>query len=302
MRSIKLSIRARILLGCAVPIVLFIGFFVWLQGQLTDMKKSLATVSEQSVQYALLATQVDKNVVQIQQFLQDVSATRGKDGLNDGFKNAAENFDSLNESLGKFEQRFSEAGDEASLKTIKEIKTNAAAYYAVGQKMAKAYVAGGPEAGNKMMSSFDEAADGLQKALAPFVQTQVDHMQSDLAASQASADRISHTALAINVAAVLLASLVALTVTYSITRPLGKALGVANLVAAGQLDTKIEADGSEIGQLLAPLAKMQGTLQQFEAAQNEMARQHEMGMLAMKCPWTSWRAPTAPWVSPSTNW
>jgi predicted adenine nucleotide alpha hydrolase (AANH) superfamily ATPase len=46
----------------------------------------MVQVSEQSVQYALLATAMDKNVVQIQQFLSDISATQGKDGLDDGFK------------------------------------------------------------------------------------------------------------------------------------------------------------------------------------------------------------------------
>jgi methyl-accepting chemotaxis protein len=79
--------------------------------------------------------------------------------------------------------------------------------------------------------------------------------------------------------AVLVAVLVAFLVTTSITRPLAKALGVANLVASGQLDTHIEADASEIGQLLSPLAKMQATLQQFEAAQQEMACQHDAGMI-----------------------
>jgi len=36
--------------------------------------------------------------------------------------------------------------------------------------------------------------------------------------------------------------------------------------------------------LLAPLAKMQGTLQQFEVAQNELARQHARGMLDYEMP------------------
>ncbi len=79
--------------------------------------------------------------------------------------------------------------------------------------------------------------------------------------------------------AVVLAIGIAYAVTISITRPLASALGVANLVASGQLDTRIETDESEIGQLLSPLAKMQATLQAFEAAQNEMARQHEAGAI-----------------------
>ena len=99
----NLSIRVRIALGFALPIALFIAFTIWLGTQLGDVKRSMNDLSEQRVQYALLATHVDKNVVQIQQFLSDVSATRGKDGLDDGFAKAKENFDALNAALDKFE-------------------------------------------------------------------------------------------------------------------------------------------------------------------------------------------------------
>ena len=274
-----MSIRARILWGFALPIVLFIGFTVWLGGQLSEVKQSMANVSENSVRYALLATQLDKNVVQIQQFLSDVSATRGKDGLDDGFQKAQENFDAFNDTLGQFEKHFAAVGSAHSVQQMQEIKSSALAYYSVGQAMAMAYVASGPEAGNKLMAGFDGASETLQKALAPFVKSQVDQMKSDLSASEAKADQISQTAMVIVALAVVGAIGVAYAVTTSITQPLAKALGVANLVASGQLDTRIEADASEIGQLLSPLAKMQTTLQQFEAAQEEMARRHEAGMI-----------------------
>ncbi len=284
MTTLNLSIRARILWGFVLPIALFIGFTVWLGAQLAQVKQSLSNISEQSVQYALLATQMDKSVVQIQQFLSDVSATRAKDGLDDGFKGAQENFEALNGALDKFEKHFSATGDTASLQSLNSIRGNAANYYATGQAMAKAYVAAGPEAGNKLMAGFDQASDALQKALAPFVKAQVDAMQADVAASQAKADQIARWAILIVAVAVLLAVLVAWWVTSSITRPLGRALRVAHQVAAGQLDTHIEVDASEIGQLLAPLAKMKTTLLQFEAAQAEMARQHALGMLDATMP------------------
>ena len=277
MNHLNLSIRTRILSSFALPIILFLGFTVWLTGQLTQVKQSMVNVSEQSVEYALLATALDKNVVQIQQFLSDVSATRAQDGLDDGFKIAQENFDALNGGLTRFEKHFQDNGDTASLKVIQDIKTNAAAYYGSGKIMADAYVVGGAGAGNKLMAGFDAASDTLQKALKPFVKSQVDQMKSDLSASASQADKIAQTGMIIIALATTLAVLIALLVTRSITRPLTQALGVSRLVASGQLDTKIEPDESEIGQLLAPLAKMQSTLQQFESAQLEMSHQHSLG-------------------------
>ncbi|RFO96587.1 diguanylate cyclase [Rhodoferax lacus] len=280
----KLSIRSRILLGFALPIVFFIGFTLWLSGQLAGVKQSMVTVSEEGVKYALLAARIDKNVVQIQQFLSDVSATRAKDGLDDGFKNAQDNFDALNAALTEFEQHFSKTGDSQSVQRIQAIRAGAERYFAVGQAMAKAYVADGPEAGNKLMGGFDGASEELQKLLEPFVKAQLDQMQGQVAASVESADHILQTALTIVALTVLAAVLLAWVVTSSITRPLAKALGVANQVAAGRLDTVIEADQSEIGQLLAPLAKMKDTLLQFEAAQVELSRQHANGMLDYQMP------------------
>jgi methyl-accepting chemotaxis protein len=284
MNKRQLSIKTRILAGFALPIVLFVAFTVWFSGQLTQVKQSMTQVSEQSVQYALLATAVDKNVVQIQQFLSDVSATQGKDGLDDGFKNAKTNFDELNASLAKFEKHFADQKDSASVKLVQAIKTDAAAYFATGNTMAQAFVAGGPKEGNKLMGSFDAASEKLQKELEPFVQSQVAQMKADLAGASAKADQVSNIGVLIVGVAVALAALVALWVTASITRPLSKALGVAHEVASGNLAANIEVDDSEIGQLMAPLAKMQGTLKAFEVAQTEMTRQHEAGMLDYTMP------------------
>jgi hypothetical protein len=68
---------------------------VWLSAQLGDVKRTLAEASDVSVEHAVLAMTMDKQVVQIQQFLSDISATRGKDGLDDGFAKAGENYEAL---------------------------------------------------------------------------------------------------------------------------------------------------------------------------------------------------------------
>ena len=280
----KLSIRSRIMLGFSVPIMLFIGFTIWLTSQLSHVKENINDVANVSVKYALLATSVDKNVVQIQQFLSDISATRGKDGMDDGIKNAEENFNNLNKSLDDFEKHFTDVGDAASAKATTEIRDAAKVYFETGVKMAKGYVAGGPEVGNKMMGGFDAASEAVQKQVEPFVKGQIDHMQSSVTDASDLAGKISKIGVIIVALAILAALVVAWMVVQSITKPLSKALTVANLVASGRLDTQIVADESEIGQLLAPLAKMQGTLQQFEAAQNEMSTQHEAGMLDYDMP------------------
>ncbi|BCO29385.1 hypothetical protein MIZ03_4308 [Rhodoferax lithotrophicus] len=284
MNRTQLSIKTRVLWGFALPILLFIGFTAWFSSQMTQVKNSLNHVSGQSVEYALLATAMDKNVVQIQQFLSDVSATQGKDGLDDGFKNAQTNFDELNTALAKFESHFAAVNDVASVKLVQSIKADAAAYFASGNVMARAFVTGGPVLGNKLMGGFDAASEKLQKALTPFVAAQVRNMKVDLAAASAKTDQVSQIGIIFVVLAVVLAVTVALWITASITRPLKRALSVARDVASGNVSAHIEVDNSEVGQLMAPLAKMQSTFKDFEAAQTEMARQHAAGMLDYTMP------------------
>ena len=278
------SIKTRVLAGIALPILMFVVFMIWVTGQLTQVKQGMTKVTQESVEYALLATALDKNVVQIQQFLSDISATQAKDGLDDGFKEAKNNFDELNAGLDRFERHFNEIGDAEGVKKIKALKAGAEAYFAAGNQMAKAYVDGGPASGNKLMGGFDSASDELQKELVPFVSAQIAQMKADMAESAAKTDQVQTFGKIIVISAVVLAGLVAWLIIRSITRPLASALNVARDVAAGNLNAAIEVDDSEIGQLMAPLAKMQKTLLDFEAAQNEMARQHADGMLDYAIP------------------
>ena len=284
MAYLNLSIRTRIVLGICLPIVLFVGFALWLGQQLEAVRHSMSDVSEQKVRFAMLATDIDKQVVQIQQYLTDISATRGKDGLDDGFGKAQEIFDHLNASLAVFEKQFTATGDAKLLQQIQAVRADVLAYYSAGQHMAMAYVSDGPTSGNKLMPGFDAASQNLQKSLEPFVKSQVDKMKVDLGAASEKSGQISDVAFAIVAVATVLALLVAFVVVASITRPLAAALSVASDVASGNLNRTIVTDQSEIGQLLTPLAKMQATLQQFEVSQAEMARQHELGMLDYTMP------------------
>lgn len=103
-----------------------------------------------------LAHDLKLDIVQVQQWLTDISATRGRDGLDDGFEQAEAYARKFREDLAKIrhlapEMNIQESGVE------KEFED----YYSAGRKMAQAYVQGGPAAGNAMMSAFDETAETL---------------------------------------------------------------------------------------------------------------------------------------------
>ena len=67
----------------------------------------------------------------------------------------------------------------------------------------------------------------------------------------------------------------------SITRPIERAVAVAEAVAAGSLDNRIEATTTEeTGRLLIALGHMQARIKEFMSAQLQMAGEHEAGRTA----------------------
>ncbi len=92
-----------------------------------------------------------------------------------------------------------------------------------------------------------------------------------------------NVSLAAMLGGLLFAVLFGWTLVRGITRPLARAVAVADEVAAGKFDGEIAVNSTdETGQLLAALSKMQAVLGQFRSAQSELARQHDAGMLDFK--------------------
>ncbi|WP_232846726.1 methyl-accepting chemotaxis protein [Devosia beringensis] len=115
--------------------------------------------ASQQITAAIYDIKID--IVQVQQWLTDVSATRGLDGLNDGYDQAKKFADRLPDDVARAKALATDLGQDGLVVTLDTISTQFAPYYAAGQKMADAYVAGGPEQGNTMMGQFDETASAV---------------------------------------------------------------------------------------------------------------------------------------------
>ncbi|MCB1775605.1 MAG: PAS domain-containing protein, partial [Gammaproteobacteria bacterium] len=105
------------------------------------------------------------HVVQVQQWLTDISATRGLDGLNDGFDEAAAHAGEFQELLKELEQI--DPDGRASYRSMQPVFDS---YYSVGQRMAQAYVDRGPAGGNALMAEFDAVAAAMSEKIDLFVE------------------------------------------------------------------------------------------------------------------------------------
>lgn len=103
-------------------------------------------------------------VVQVQQWLTDISATRGQDGLDDGLHEAeqyAAKFRTLIQALKDLDKKNAQRYTQM-LPVFED-------YYATGKSMAKAYVDEGPAGGNRQMAQFDEVATRLAEHVDTFL-------------------------------------------------------------------------------------------------------------------------------------
>ncbi len=123
-----------------------------------------------------LALEFKINVIQIQQWLTDISATRGRDGLDDGFTQAQQYFAAARMNITQLAEL------DATVAAA-DLTRALTAYYDAGQHMAQRYVAEGPDGGNALMSAFDATAQTMTEqlnALVTRVQTEKEHAQQEL--------------------------------------------------------------------------------------------------------------------------
>ena len=149
---------------------LLVGYWTY---RVSDRISNLTQqVRSNGLNYRDLAQGMRVNVIQVQQFLTDISATRARDGLDDGFSEADENYQSFMNGLARFEQRYRAESNLSGLEQTRRLRSRMQSYYAMGRKMANAYIKEGPAGGNKMMPGFDKSAEDLYTELEPFIKEQ----------------------------------------------------------------------------------------------------------------------------------
>lgn len=150
--------------GAFVMVVLFMA------GALSHYKIAVVVENtkvqkEETIPNLLALLELQLDVVQIQQWLTDVSATRAAEGFDDGFKEAKDYFDKANVTIDRLITMHTALNDKEIVSDLNNYKQEVKEYYAVGVEMANSYVKDGPVEGNKLMSKLDPFAETLTKQL-----------------------------------------------------------------------------------------------------------------------------------------
>ncbi len=202
------------------------------------------------------AHELKLSVVQVQQWLTDISATRALDGLNDGFDEAAVNADHFKSLIRRLKSI--DPDNHAQYDAMLPVFDN---YYATGQKMAQSYIDQGPAGGNKIMAEFDVAAASMAEQVDEFVASAIEQ-------SAANGATTTHSVASLQMSAMIAALILLVTVTYIILqgRRLIGLLGqdpeslknLADRIAGGDLSAG-ENEGESAG-VLAAMIQMRENL------------------------------------------
>ncbi len=109
------------------------------------------------------------DVIQIQQWLTDISATRAHEGFDDGFSEAKKYHGEAKKILAHLIKEHKKYNEPKMVQRLKEFESNLDDYYQIGIKMANAYIQGGPELGNTVMEKLDPYSEKLQSELESFI-------------------------------------------------------------------------------------------------------------------------------------
>lgn len=129
-----IKIGTKIIASFMVVLVLMLGIGIWTFQVSTSVANNAEKVKDESMVFAGIVQQMRVDVIQVQQWLTDISATRAQDGLNDGFDEAEKSYQSFLTGLASFEKRYTAENNREKLQVLKELRTQAGIYYEAGKR------------------------------------------------------------------------------------------------------------------------------------------------------------------------
>lgn len=209
------------------------------------VNETAVRVAEQYQPQVSKAYELRIAVIQIQQWLTDISATRGLDGLNDGFDQAAARYQLAKVLLSELVTL-----DARNAADYEEAGPALDAYYSAGKTMAQAYVEQGPTEGNRQMAGFDAAAEALTQKVDELLASARERLDHQVSLQTDSAFLMKNMTLLSSVLFLGILVSLALVALRTVLAPISAMTRMARDLAQGEGDLTKHLDdsrGDELG-------------------------------------------------------
>lgn len=252
-------IKNKIMFPVYVMAILFIGFMTVQIGmvfrnlnQVRDMERIYFATTIKSADLKL-------SVVQVQQWLTDISATRAAEGFDDGFEEAENHALNIKSIIAQLKEI-----NPANQKELDEILSSFDPYYETGKKMAEAYISLGPDGGNQMMGDFDTTAEAINSKVDAFVsKSNTDIEAAIIAVENSITISVVLAALAV-IASLIICIFIRISIGRNVVRPIDEVRNAARDLAKGDLSSQISYQSDdETGQMADDMRKTTATLNKY---------------------------------------
>ncbi len=277
MKTKKVGLKLRLTLGFFAKVTL--GFFVIISLMVimtaatiinyAKIETDLQKIKDVFLPNALLSGQMARDVVQTQQFLTSVAATKSDAAYIDA-ERAREDFKN---GLEQYRQYV--ADDEKKLKAIDTLEISFDLFYSDGKRMTEAYLHEGDEAGSQILESFDKAATKLSSQMIRLRNSESNGAKDSI---QNIFDKTQQMRNMLWIMASIATSL-AIGIAFLLNRYLGKELGIAPLdvksmaheISQGDLSRDIQLKPKDNNSVLHSIKQMQQELLGRRTADHEAA-------------------------------
>lgn len=239
------KIESKIMLPVYIMSILFVIFMVIQIGLVTDNLKQVREMKDVSFNTSLKSAELKLNVVQVQQFLTDISATRARDGYNDGFEKAEEHAANVRTLVSELKEL-----NPKEQSSLDDILSTFEPYYETGQQMADAYIKKGPAGGNLIMEDFDSTAVAINSKVDKFMESADAKIIRDIGALEASIRISIILAIVAVIVATVICFIIRTRIVRTVVKPIKEIGKAAKDLAAGNLNAQLVfTSADEVGQM-----------------------------------------------------
>jgi len=278
LKNFKIHTKLHLGFSVVLGLILFMGIYSITVSNHT--KREITGLENVSLQSALSGLKMKTAVIQTQQWFTDISATRGRNGLNDGFQKAEVWAVKFRKELDTLKRISDGSGERRG--EFEEIKLAYDKYYTVGKKMAQAYVAGGPAKGNKIMSEFDKSAERINDAVTEITDQNLANLKTTLTGLHNRANHSKNLSIILLAGSIIICIILSTFISGAITGPINKTIAMLKDISEGEGDLTKSIDVTsrdEIGELakyfntfLKKLQKMIGEIKSNAATLSDYSR------------------------------
>lgn len=272
-----MGIREKIMKPVRLLVIIVVACAALLCTSILRMNSQIENMEQTHFETVRKTAELKLYVVQVQQWLTDISATRAAEGFDDGLDEAAEYADKVRAVIAELKTL-----NPDNTAMLDEISESFEPYYETGIKMANAYISEGPSGGNITMGEFDAVAEDIHDKVDAYEAIADQNINQSIHTIQVTVIQTIVWNVFTIVVAIVLMQFVKRRIMIKVIKPLGIISSMASELAEGKLKTDLSYESEdEVGELGR---KMQSTMEAMNCYVTEIGRcmkELEAGNLAL---------------------